>query len=44
MEQAFDAQPSNVVVQEELRRLLGRRDGVSPNKIRLSRGALIRIT
>ncbi len=43
MEQAFDAQPSNVVVQEELRRLLGRRDGVSPNKIRLSRGALIRM-
>jgi tetratricopeptide (TPR) repeat protein len=43
MEQAFDTQPSNVVVQEELRRLLGRRDGAAPNKIRLSRGALVRM-
>jgi tetratricopeptide (TPR) repeat protein len=43
MERAFEAQPSNVGVQEELRRLHGRRDGVEPAKIRLTRGALVRM-
>jgi len=43
MERAFEAQPSNVAVQDELRRLYGRRDGVQPAKIRLTRGALVRM-
>ncbi len=40
MERAFQMQPSNVAIQAELRRLYGRRDGVEPPKIRLSRDAL----
>lgn len=43
MERAFEAQPSNKAVQDELRRLYGRRDGVQPTKIRLTRGALVRM-
>lgn len=43
MERAFEAQPSNKAVQDELRRLYGRRDGVQPSKIRLTRGALVRM-
>jgi tetratricopeptide (TPR) repeat protein len=40
MERAFEVQPSNSAIQSELRRLYGRRDGVEPSKIRLSRDAL----
>jgi tetratricopeptide (TPR) repeat protein len=40
MERAFEVQPSNPAIQGELRRLFGRRDGVEPPKIRLSRDAL----
>jgi tetratricopeptide (TPR) repeat protein len=40
MERAFEAQPSNAAVQGELRRLYGRRDGMEPPKIRMTRGAL----
>ncbi len=40
MERAFETQPSNPAIQGELRRLYGRRDGVEPPKIRLSRDAL----
>jgi tetratricopeptide (TPR) repeat protein len=40
MERAFEVQPSNSAIQGELRRLYGRRDGVEPTKIRLSRDAL----
>ena len=40
MERAFEAQPSNSAIQGELRRLFGRRDGVEPPKIRMTRGAL----
>jgi tetratricopeptide (TPR) repeat protein len=40
MERAFEDQPSNPAIQGELRRLYGRRDGVEPSKIRLSRDAL----
>ena len=40
MERAFQVQPSNAAIQAELRRLYGRRDGVEPPKIRLSREAL----
>jgi tetratricopeptide (TPR) repeat protein len=40
MERAFEVQPSNSAIQGELRHLYGRRDGVEPSKIRLSRDAL----
>src|SRR5450759_1228203 len=40
MERAFEDQPSNPAIQNELRRLYGRRDGTEPPKIRLSRDAL----
>ena len=40
MERAFEVQPSNTAIQAELQRLYGRRDGVEPPKIRLTRGAL----
>ncbi len=40
MERAFEIQPSNSAIQGELRRLYGRRDGVEPTKIRLTRDAL----
>ena len=43
MERAFDVQPSNIAVQDELKRLLGQRDGTEPAKIRLTRGALVRM-
>jgi len=40
MERAFESQPSNAAIQNELQRLYGRRDGVAPPKIRMTRGAL----
>jgi tetratricopeptide (TPR) repeat protein len=40
MERAFETQPSNAAIQSELQRLYGRRDGMEPHKIRLTRGAL----
>ncbi|MEW6717719.1 MAG: tetratricopeptide repeat protein [Chloroflexota bacterium] len=43
MERAFEVQPSNVAIQDELRQLYGRRDGLEPPKIRLTRGALSRM-
>ena len=43
MERAFEIQPANSAIQDELRRLYGRRDGVEPPKIRLTRGALARM-
>ena len=43
MERAFEIQPSNINIQEELKRLYKTRDGVEPNRIRLTRGALIRM-
>ena len=43
MERAFEVQPANGAIQEELRRLYGRRDGIQPPKIRLTRGALVRM-
>ncbi len=43
MERAFEAQPSNSAVQDELRHLYARRDGVEPPRIRLTRGALVRM-
>ena len=43
MERALEAQPSNAAIKDELRRLYGRRDGIEPPKIRLTRGALARM-
>lgn len=43
MERAFETQPSNPAIQDEFRRLLSRRDGSAPSKIRFTRGALIRL-
>ncbi|MCA1900479.1 MAG: tetratricopeptide repeat protein, partial [Chloroflexi bacterium] len=40
MERAFETQSSNAAIQSELQRLYGRRDGVEPPKIRMTRGAL----
>jgi tetratricopeptide (TPR) repeat protein len=40
MERAFEVQPSNPAIQDELRKLYGRRDGVEPPKVRLTREAL----
>jgi competence ComEA-like helix-hairpin-helix protein len=43
MERAFEIQPANSAIQGELRRLYGRRDGMEPPKVRLTRGALARM-
>ncbi|NLG70526.1 MAG: tetratricopeptide repeat protein [Chloroflexi bacterium] len=43
MERAFEVQPSNSAIQDELRRLYGKRDGMEPPKVRLTRGALARM-
>lgn len=43
MERAMEVQPSNHAVQDELRRLYGRRDGVEPPRVRITRGALVRM-
>ncbi len=43
MERAYEVQPSNGAIQDELRRLYGRRDGSEPPRIRLTRGALVRM-
>ena len=43
MERTFERQPSNQAIQEELRRLYGKRDGIEPAKTRLTRGALARM-
>lgn len=43
MERAFELQPANSSIQEELKRLYRQRDGIEPNRIRLTRGALIKM-
>jgi tetratricopeptide (TPR) repeat protein len=43
MERAFEVQPTNTAIQEELKRLYGKRDGVAPTKIRLTHPALARL-
>lgn len=40
---AFELQPANPSLQDELKRLYHKRDSVEPNKIRLTRGALIKM-
>ena len=44
MERSLEVQPSNAAVQVELRRLYGLRDGLTPQKIQLTRGALARMS
>lgn len=44
MERSFEVQPSNAAIQVELRRLYGVRDGLTPQKIQLTRGALARMS
>jgi tetratricopeptide (TPR) repeat protein len=43
MERAFETNPANPAIQQELKRLIGRRDGLEPHKVRLTRGALARM-
>jgi tetratricopeptide (TPR) repeat protein len=43
MERAFETNPANPALQQELKRLIGRRDGFEPHKVRLTRGALARM-
>lgn len=43
MERAYEVQPSNIPIMNEVKRLYGRRDGVEPAKVRLTRGALVRM-
>jgi len=40
MERAFEVQSANPAIQGELQRLYGRREGVQPPRIRMTRGAL----
>ncbi|MBN1955634.1 MAG: hypothetical protein JW900_11370, partial [Anaerolineae bacterium] len=43
MERAFELNPNNEAIQGELRRLYGRRDGIEPTRVQLTRGALARL-
>jgi tetratricopeptide (TPR) repeat protein len=43
MERAYEIQPSNVAVQDEVRRLYGRRDGSEPARVHMTRGGLVRM-
>lgn len=43
MERAFEVNPSNPTVQQEVRRLRGRRDGVEPSRLRMTRASLGRM-
>lgn len=43
MERAYEFQPSNPSIQNELQRLRIRRDGIEPPRVRLTRGALVRM-
>jgi len=43
MERAFEVQPATTTIQGELLRLYGLREGVRPQKVRLTRGALARM-
>ncbi|MFQ5410124.1 MAG: tetratricopeptide repeat protein, partial [Anaerolineales bacterium] len=43
MERAYEEQPANAAIQDELKRLYERRDGLEPPRIRLTRGALARM-
>lgn len=43
MERAYELQPANPVLQNELKRLYGLRDGIEPSRVLLTTGALARM-
>ena len=43
MDRAYEIQPSNSAIKNELKRLYGIRDGVEPSNIYLSKGVLVRM-
>ncbi len=43
MERASEVKPGNVAIEQELKRLIGRRDGLEPQRARPTRGALARM-
>jgi tetratricopeptide (TPR) repeat protein len=43
MERAFELQPANEMLQQEVKRLLKLKNGVEPKKVRLTRGSLIKM-
>jgi tetratricopeptide (TPR) repeat protein len=43
MERGSEAQPGNAAIEEELKRLIGKRDGIEPQRVRPTRGALARM-
>lgn len=43
MERAFEVNPSNPTVQQEVRRLRGLRDGVEPSRLRMTQASLARM-
>jgi len=43
MFRAFEIQPTNEGLQNEIKRLIKKKDGIEPNKIHLTRGALIKM-
>ncbi|NIM92973.1 MAG: tetratricopeptide repeat protein [Anaerolineales bacterium] len=43
MERASEAKPGNPAIEQELKRLIGKRDGVEPQRVRPTRGALARM-
>ncbi|MDX1664579.1 MAG: hypothetical protein R3272_12355 [Candidatus Promineifilaceae bacterium] len=43
MERAFEMDPYNAAIHEELRSMYGRRDGLAPERVMLTRGALARL-
>src|SRR5579859_5506866 len=43
LERAFEQDPNNQVLKEELRRMYEQRDGAAPERVQLTRGALARL-
>jgi tetratricopeptide (TPR) repeat protein len=43
MERGSESQPGNAAIEEELKRLIGKRDGIEPQRVRPTRGALARM-
>jgi len=43
LERAYEEEPTNVNLQDEIRKLYGQRDGAPPEAVQLSRGALARL-
>ena len=43
MERAAESKPGNPAIEQELKRLIGKRDGLEPQRVRPSRGALARM-